>query len=359
MKFQLTITDNSISLIQLIFISVFLVFLLSLNGCSKEAVKREPLPDIVWPKAPEIPRILFVNSISRPHDVQISENAFKKFIRYFMGGSAVPIKLPYGITSDSEGKLYVVDTTLKLVHVYDRKANAYYAFPTKKVSFTSPIDIAVDLNGRVFVTDSKEAVVKVFEKQGKQFVREIGNGIFERPTGIAVNEITGELLVVDTVGSDVIKFDLTSLNFKGRIGRNGSEPGMFHYPTNISVASDGHIIVSDALNFRVQIFTPEGDFSSAFGKPGNSPGYFARPKGVAVDSDRNIYVVDALFDNVQIFNTDGRFLMHFGGPGNGYGEFWLPSGIFIDSDDKIYVSDSYNKRIQVFKYMKGDGVIRE
>ncbi|HDY87651.1 MAG TPA: hypothetical protein ENH82_05970, partial [bacterium] len=254
-KFHLVNTGNRISLMWLILISVFLVFFFSLNGCFKEAVKREPLPDIVWPKAPEIPRILFVNSISRPQDVQISKNAFNNFIRYFMGGTAVSMKSPNGITSDSEGRLYVVDTALKVVHVYDRKANRYHTFPPKKASFTSPIDIAVDRKGRVFVTDSKEAVVKVFKKQGKKLVREIGNGIFERPTGIAVNEITGELLVVDTIASDVIKFDLNSLKFKGRIGRNGSGPGMFHYPTSISVARNGHIIVSDALNFRVQTFT--------------------------------------------------------------------------------------------------------
>ncbi|MEF9438349.1 MAG: 6-bladed beta-propeller [Candidatus Mariimomonas ferrooxydans] len=190
------------------------------------------------------------------------------------------------------------------------------------------------------------------EAPGEKYIREMGKGILKRPTGIAVNEKTGELLVVDTLNSKIMRYDLKSYGLKGIIGREGSDTGMFHYPTNIFVSRDGLIFVSDSLNSRIQIFSPEWKFLNAFGKPGDSPGYFARPRGVAVDSDGNIYVVDALFDNVQIFDKEGRLLMDFGRPGHGYGEFWLPSGIFIDSNDRIYVSDSYNKRVQVFQYIK-------
>jgi DNA-binding beta-propeller fold protein YncE len=230
----------------------------------------------------------------------------------------------------------------------------YYDFPADKTMFASPIGIAIDKHGIVYVTDSKRGVVYVFEDNGKKFLSTIGRGIFKRPTGIAVNSKTSELLVVDTLRSRVFRFDLANRLPKGSFGTDGAMPGMFHYPTNIFVTLAGDIIVSDALNFRVQVFSPEGRFLFTFGRMGDAPGTFSRPKGVAADSDGNIYVVDALFDNIQVFDKKGRLLMAFGGHGTGYGEFWLPTGIYIDNNDLIYVSDSSNQRVQIFRYLKED-----
>lgn len=338
------------------FVSVILLLpmlVLITHGCFKQVVEvRVPLPDIIWPKPPEIPRIRFVNSISRPEDLNITEGVSKRFFRFLKGSKERTISMPYGIETNAEGRLFVVDTFNKLIHVFDQRSGEYHTFPSKDTSFVSPIDIAIDRRGNIYVTDSGEAVVKVFNNHGKKFIKEIGRNFLQRPTGIAVNEKTAELLVVDTINSQVIRYNLDDYKYKGTIGRGGSNTGMFHYPVDIFVSRDGYIYISDSLNFRIQVFSPEGNFLKSFGKAGDTPGYFTRPKGVAVDSDGNIYVVDALFDNVQIFDKDGKLLMAFGGPGYHYGEFWLPSGIFIDTNDRIYVSDSYNKRIQVFQYME-------
>ncbi len=338
----------------MITVILLLVCSLSLQGCFKNIVSREPLPVIIWPMPPEIPRISFVNSISGPSDMNIVDGAAKRLFNHFLKKRTAPISSPHGVAVDSEGRLYVVDTWIKKIHVYDALENEHSIFPEKGTAFSFPIDIAVSRNGRIFVTDSKDAVVRVFENRGRLFVGEFGKGFLKRPTGIAVHEKTGELLIVDTVSSEIIRYDIATFALKGRFGVEGKGSGMLHSPTSITISPDGDIIVSDSLNFRVQVFHPDGTFSHAFGEAGNGPGFFARPKGVAADSDGNIYVVDALFDNVQMFDRDGRHLMAFGSPGYNYGNFWLPSGIFIDDNDIIYVSDTYNNRVQVFEYMKGD-----
>ncbi|HSG05272.1 MAG TPA: 6-bladed beta-propeller, partial [Nitrospiria bacterium] len=107
----------------------------------------------------------------------------------------------------------------------------------------------------------------------------------------------------------------------------------------------------DTFNFRVQIFTPEGEFIKKFGGLGTGLGLFSKPKGIAVDSEGHIYVVDSAFNNVQIFNDEGQLLMFFGKIGSKPGEFWLPAGLAIDQDDKIYVADQYNHRINVFQFL--------
>lgn len=329
--------------------------LVTLNtGCFRMAVPEDrALPVLLYPAPPDIPRISFVNSLSRPEHVGIEESPLQGFLRFLIGRAETPMANPYGLEVDAEGRLYVVDQFLKKIHMYDAKAKQYALLPDHGVAFVSPVDIAIDnKRGRIFVSDSAQAVVRIFSKAGFQPAGEIRSGGMGRPTGIAVNEATGELLVVDTLNSSILRFSLDDLGLKGIFGIEGSEAGRFHSPTHIAVTPNGQILVTDSLNFRVQVLSPEGRFISAFGAAGDSPGYFSRPRGVAVDSDGNIYVVDALFDNVQIFNREGQLLMAFGRPGNAYGEFWLPSGIYIDSQNLIYVSDSYNRRVQIFQYLK-------
>jgi len=329
-------------------------------ACVKDTpIAREPLPDIVWPKPPEIPRIRFVAAVSKPQDLQIRPGVFRRFFDYLTGKTEVPMVAPYGVETDSRGRLYVVDTFLRAVHVFDVKDSAYYLFPSDQANLVSPIDIAIEkAGGRIYVSDSKEGVVKIFKDAGKNFAGEIGKGLLERPTGIAVNQKTSELLVVDTLKATIFRFDLAGYQLKGKFGGSGKAQGELNFPTNICVNSDGIIFASDSLNFRIQVFTPDGKFLRGFGSIGSGPGHFSRPKGIAVDSDGNTYVVDGIFDNVQIFDRESRLLMAFGRPGNGDGEFWLPTGIFIDRDDRIYVSDSYNKRVQIFQYLKGDDALK-
>ena len=73
--------------------------------------------------------------------------------------------------------------------------------------------------------------------------------------------------------------------------------------------------MTDSLNFRVQVFSPDGALLQSFGRAGDGVGDFGAAKGVAVDSDGHIYVVDSLFDVVQIFDESGRFLLSFGATG--------------------------------------------
>jgi len=325
---------------------------LVMSGCAKHADVSGVRPDIFWPNPPEVKRIEFVKAVSKPEDLNIRPGILKRLFNYVVGRAAASIVSPYGITTDSQGRLYVVDTFLKRIHVFDAVGNQYFFFPADRTLLASPVGIAIDNHGIVYITDSKREVVNIFKDNGKTFFSTIGQGIFKRPTGIAVNPKTSELLVVDTLQSRVFRFDLSSRLPKGSFGTDGATEGLFHYPTNIFVTLTGDIIVSDALNFRVQVFSPKGRFLFTFGHMGDSPGTFSRPKGVAADSDGNIYVVDALFDNIQVFDKRGRLLMAFGNHGKGYGDFWLPTGIYIDNNDLIYVSDSSNQRVQIFRYLK-------
>ncbi len=329
-----------------------------LYGCMSPALEPVPPPvDLVWPTGGEKPRIRFINSVSRPEDFQITPGVLMRFWNYVVGKEDDTLVAPYGVTVDSGGRMYVVDTFQRRVQLYDTSAGKFSAFPADDHPMTSPIGIVVDNDGRIYITESQDGIIKVFNGANDTSPLTIGKDLLQRPTGIAINQINNELLVVDTKLAQIFSFDLHNLKLKGSFGAIGVETGQFNNPTNIAVTRDGNILITDALNFRIQIFSAQGAFQKTFGSAGNSPGYFSRPRGIASDSDGNIYVVDALFDNIQIFDKTGRLLMDFGRPGQKDGEFWMPAGIWIDKNDKIYVADLYNKRIQIFQYLKEDGAL--
>ena len=269
------------------------------------------------------------------------------------GGPERQIVRPHGIAKDSHGRLFVVDTFYRSVHVFDVNASRYYRFPANPIDgFLQPVGVAASGDGDVFVSDSEAGVIHFFREHGKKYVGLIGEDELERPTALVINVETGDLLAVDTLAGQVVVFDLATLEKKKVVGGKGSGEGRFNYPTGIALAADGTLHVVDSLNFRVQLLSSDYEFLREFGRAGDTPGHFSRPKGVAVDSERNTYVVDALFDNVQIFDPEGRLLLAFGSPGQGEGEFWLPNEIFVDGEDRVYVSDTYNQRLQVFQFLK-------
>ena len=324
---------------------------INLSSCSVTPSKETESfakPPLFWPLPPEPPKIKYIKSIERPDDLGIKKSFFAKLVKIFIGESVARIAKPYGITKVND-RLAVTDTAKRMVHVFDMKTGKYLEIPKdEEGKLSSPIGVAMDGEGRIYVADSQLQRVNIYNDDGKliNFIK----GGFARPTGVAIDRNKGLLYVLDTLLHQVFIFDLKGV-LKDQFGERGRDDGEFNFPTSIFVDKDGFIYITDSMNFRIQIFDKDHSFIGKFGRQGDGSGDFSNPKGVAVDSEGNIYVVDTLFDAVQIFDREGRLLLSFGRSGNDNGEFWLPSGIFIDDTDTIYVADSYNSRVQVFKFL--------
>jgi len=343
-----------------LFLAFFHLILLicSIGACASsepmqhEFFEAESASSLQWPPPPQAPRILYLGSLKGSSDRNEQQSFLKKVMNRIFGEEKTPSSMlrPYGVYADTD-RVYVTDPGSGRLHVYDRSRKRY--FPVERwgdEDLISPIGIAVDGNGNMFVSDSVLKQVLVFDKEGK-YLRAIGPpDMFQRPAGIALND--DRIYIVDTHRHKVLVVSQTDGRLLFSFGKNGIENGNFNYPTNIFITKEKLIYVTDSMNFRIQVFNQDGSYLTSFGKLGDGSGNLSKPKGIAVDSEGHIYVVDSHFDNVQVFDGQGNLLLIFGSSGNGKGEFLLPAGIYIDSSDRIYVADSYNQRIQVFQYVK-------
>ncbi len=320
-------------------------------ACASTDERQGNISKPVWPAPPAKARIVFEQSFSTPQELGIEKGFWQWIGDFVFGASENRMIRPMAVVTTDKRHIFVADPGVRGVHRFDTHDDSYLLIKGEKgLDLPSPVAIASDGKGNVFVTDSKLAKLFIIP-QGSPFVQpfELDTEL-QQPTGITIEPETGDIYLVDTRLHQILVFNQkgTLIN---RIGKHGINNGEFNYPTLIW-QQNGTLFVTDALNFRIQLFDLDGDYISSFGKAGQSSGYQSRPKGVATDQDGNIYVVDSLLNNIQLFDASGKYLMTVGERGQLPGQFWLPTGIFISPQQKIYVADSHNRRIQVFRYLE-------
>lgn len=321
-------------------------------GCGQpKGTLFEPLASpLSWPPPPEPARIDYVGELRTDKDLKPGQSFMAGLGETLFGAEAAnAMRTPFACCTDDTGRLFVADSNAQLVHVFGLDSRRYEQWtPEEPAGFAQPVAVAFDPAGRLLVADSVAGVVHAFDRDGG-YLGTLGEGILERPTGIAVDPQNERLFVADAGAHRVVVLTPEGGLIR-RLGERGTGPGQFNYPTGVAVGPDGSVYVSDTLNFRVQVFDATLNPVRQVGSKGDLPGYFAHPKGVAVNSAGQLYVVDSHFESVQIFDARGRLLLTFGEEGNGPGQFWLPAGLHIDAGDRVWVADSYNQRVQVFDY---------
>lgn len=324
----------------------------------KASIDSSAMGKIIWPGPPEKPRIRYMWTFSRLTGGE-EKRGFLDFLAGDVQGDVTDprtsntLMRPYGVFVDARERLYAADPGACRVTVVDLKTGEVLnIFETDKDELLSPTSVVADPAGRIYVADSELKKVFVFDGEGKYLSRFEGD--FKRPTCLAIDPKSSRVYVADTLEQMVYVYDLSGRR-TGSIGRYGAQPGEFNFPTHLFVDANGLLYVTDAMNFRVQVFGRDGKFLGTVGGLGDASGNLDKPKGVAADSHGNIYVVDSLRDTVKIFDREGKLLLFFGDKGMKLGEFWLPSGIFIDGRNMIYVADTYNMRIQAFQLIEESG----
>ena len=269
-------------------------------------------------------------------------------------------KLPYGMTFrndatsvaiDSKDNVYFFSRGPVPVMIFDSEGNFIDAWGENE--FIRPHGITLDKEDNVYLIDDQGHMVEKRTKEGKLIFRigEKGKAaerqsgdMFNLPTDAAIDPDTGEIFVSDGYGNSRIhKFDPNGKLIKSW-GTPGSGPGEFSLPHNIVLTSDKKIIVADRENFRLQLFTTNGEFIDQW--------HIHHPMSVAEGPDGNIFVgemgpppvqegVRNLGNCVSILSPDGKIIEKLGDelPGSNPNQFVAPHGIAVDSKGSVYVAE--------------------
>jgi DNA-binding beta-propeller fold protein YncE len=321
---------------------------------------------IVWPNPPAITRIKYMTHFSaeklQPSTQQKPKVSWMDRLSGVVSGETKSDKprfqlvTPYGLAVDSKGRLYVADSKVRAVFIFDTETKDVELIKNgTDARFGWITGLAVDDSDRLFVADSQMRRVVVFDPQHE--VEGVISEAMVSPGGMAIDNENRFLYVPDAELDQVLVYDADPpYKLLRKMGTGGKDhaltaAGDFARPTNVAVDQDGNLYVSDTLNFRVEIFDAEGNFIRTFGKAGDGPGYFARPKGIAIDGDGHIWVADGVQNRVQVFTPEGELLIWMGEAGSLPGQFNALAGLAIDKNNRVFTSEQYPGRVQMFQYV--------
>ncbi len=152
-------------------------------------------------------------------------------------------------------ELIVADLENHRIQVFDNGGNFLRQFGTHSNSinqFSKPVDVYA-YDNQIFVVDQYQALILVFDLNGKlmkEFPVNQNLSDTSEPYGVFVYD---DLIFVSDIGDSSVKiFDLDG-NFVKQFGQYGDRYGEFNRP-NLAITDGNRIFVSDAFNYRIQIF---------------------------------------------------------------------------------------------------------
>jgi hypothetical protein len=189
-----------------------------------------------------------------------------------------------------------------LLAVTSATAASLYEFTSSFGSFSVPSGVAVDeATGNVFVSDSGGDTVGIFDASGGSPAGSIaspyvieGFNFCGESSGVAVDNAAaspsqGALYVTDVCNSTVEKYVLNAGTEKYELAETlAASPG-FSEPTGVAVDGEGNVYVGDYGSSSVIEFTPTGTESARY-EASTYPLLAGHPSGIAVDSIGDIFV---------------------------------------------------------------------
>ena len=240
-------------------------------------------------------------------------------------------------------------------------------------------------NQLVYIADGNSRI-QVVSFAGK-FLKRFGQGILERPWGIAVTE--DNVFVTDCGLHALLQFSKKDYKLVRRTGTLGRGEGQLNYPKGLCIDYNGDVYVADCFNDRVSVFSKDLNFLKDLGTqqlkypndvkvtPNSvvvldySPNcihFFSRggdllhscvtqgedgvvsdPEFFCLDTAGNILITDYHRHSIKILSPSGQLIHEIGKRGHGSGELYRPYGICLSQTGNIFVvSRNSNFGLQSF-----------
>jgi NHL repeat-containing protein len=194
--------------------------------------------------------------------------------------------------------------------------------------------IAVDQQDQVWIFTRSKPPIQVYTTDGK-FVRAWGDDTIGNAHHLKIDR-DGNVWIADIGWHVIRKFSPNGEIFLtvGVAGELGADETHFNQPTDMAIAPNGEIFVSDGYrNNRIVHLDSQGKFIKQWGQLGVGPTDFSLPHAIAMDSRGHLYVADRNNVRVQVYDQRGKLL-------DSWRDVIVPWGFWITPKDEIWVCGS-------------------
>ncbi|MCF6130751.1 T9SS type A sorting domain-containing protein [Flavobacterium wongokense] len=247
-------------------------------------------------------------------------------------GTAAYFNNPKGMCLDASGNIYVADTFNNRIRkitpsgvvttIAGDGTVGYLDGQGTAAKFNNPYGLTVDTAGNIYVADTKNHRIRKISTSGA--VTTVAGYIlsgyadgpsttarFKNPQGIAIDNTTGILYIVDTTNNRIRKIatDGTVSTFAGSFAGYSDDQGTaayFNNPIGITIDGSGNFYIGDYYNSVIRKITSTGLVSTYAGSGssefvdgiGNVAGFYF-PVGVTTDASGNVYVADSYTQRIR------------------------------------------------------------
>ena len=290
--------------------------------------------------------------INEQADILVSSNdPVLKFGKRGLGNGT--FRAPWSVAIDNADCLHVADCGNRLIQKFTAEGEFLSQFSVASHEEDNPlgcsdyttVDMALDLNkGRLFCMEISHEEnflangknILVFDLAGqlqhKYTPSNVANALF-----IAVTQ-QGEFILSDIANQQLLKVD--------QKGSYLCPVANMESPGYIAMDEEGRIIVPDKNNDRVTILSADGSVQKTLGSPGTGKGQLKQPRGIATDG-QYILVGEAGNNRIQVFTYDGAFVSMIESSGD---PLFEPRGLAVTKDGHVYVADRNHNCIKKYKY---------
>jgi sugar lactone lactonase YvrE/streptogramin lyase len=258
-----------------------------------------------------------------------------------------------GLAADPQGNTYVLDTDQQLVQVFDARGASVRCFGGRgsgagKLYTTSGSYAASSASGgiavtkdAIYVADANNNRVQRFTLTGKN-PKILGKGKLKLPQGLAVKG--KRLLVADDGNHRVVELTTSGRFVKATSVQTGVR---LRFPYDVAFDAHGGAYVADNNLHRIVQLDRHLKRVRAWGTQGHGHGRFVYPRAVAVQRDGHLLVADAGNDRVQEFTATGGYVRTIGRNGRATPHVTQPADVAANALGEVAVADG-NGRISWF-----------
>ena len=235
--------------------------------------------------------------------------------------------------NDKRRTLAVADCNNMRVQMFGFEGNFLREIPLRgrpsSLAFTESGDlVCVSIGSRIFL----------FTENG-QFISYIGGEQVKNPFYVSVSS-DGRIITSDFNDNRIKVLTADGKNLL----QSFKAPGCDEYPDCI-VCNQEKFFASFSVACRVMVFNNAGEYLRDIGSEGSGDGQFLKPKGLAIDKFNRLIICDAGNKRLQLFTLDGKYIAQIAGS---FFEGGYPRYAVISNTEHLFVTDSDRHCVNAF-----------